>query len=128
MSQTFECVAISLVDGVLSGTLKRRAANASAPLLELLARGEVVAVADPQPIESETDHFSFRFEVPGKVLTDGVLTLIVRAEGASEGLASVPVAVGEALDGDILAELDLLRAELDMLKKAFRQNLGVGRF
>jgi len=37
-------------------------------------------------------------------------------------LGSFTVIAGEALGDDIRAEMDLLRAELDMLKRAFRRH------
>ena len=37
-------------------------------------------------------------------------------------LASFSIVAGDALAEDIRAELSLLRAELDMLKKAFRRH------
>ncbi len=62
-----------------------------------------------------------RVPVPPESLGDGVQTYLVTDVATGTRLGSFAIAVGEALDGDLAAELELIRAELDMLKKAFRR-------
>ena len=47
---------------------------------------------------------------------------LISKQATGERLASFTVVTGEPLEDDIRGELDLLRAELDMLKKAFRRH------
>ena len=51
-----------------------------------------------------------------------------QAPEVGETLASLPIVIGEPIDEDILAELDLLKAEVEMLKSAMRRHLGVTRY
>jgi hypothetical protein len=60
--------------------------------------------------------------IPAALLSDGVQTFLIRQEGETEVLASFAIIAGATVDTDLRAELDLLRAELDMLKRAFRRH------
>ncbi|MDX8352679.1 hypothetical protein [Cognatiyoonia sp. IB215182] len=61
------------------------------------------------------------FPVPLHLISDGIQTFVV-SDDHGRRLGSLDLLAGEALAGDIRAELNLLRDELDMLKKAFRQH------
>lgn len=63
-----------------------------------------------------------RFEIPREVLTDGVQTFLINERESGATLDSFTILTGEVLSDDIRAEMDLLRAELDMLKQAFRRH------
>ncbi|SDW80158.1 hypothetical protein [Litoreibacter albidus] len=63
-----------------------------------------------------------RFTIPREVLTDGVQTFLINEKSTGDTLDSFAIVTGEVLSDDIRAEMDLLRAELDMLKKAFRRH------
>ena len=67
-------------------------------------------------------HFDFASSVPAAAIADGLQTLLVvdRASGAT--LASITLIGDEVTGPDLRAEVDLLRAELDMLKRAFRRH------
>lgn len=66
--------------------------------------------------------WTVRVPVPVEVLGDGVQTFVISDAHSGRRLASFTLLAGDVLDGDIRAELDLLRAELDMLKSAFRRH------
>jgi hypothetical protein len=66
--------------------------------------------------------FLVTLPLPAELLSDGVQTVVITEEGVGEVLARISLIAGEALDDDIRAEIDLLRAELDMLKRAFRRH------
>ena len=55
-------------------------------------------------------------------LAEGTQTFLFRLAGSEETLAQFTIVTGVALEDDIRAEVDLLRAELDMLKRAFRRH------
>lgn len=63
-----------------------------------------------------------RLPLPADVIADGVQTVIIADAGTGETQAAVTLLAGEALASDLRAEIDLLRAELDMLKRAFRRH------
>ena len=60
--------------------------------------------------------------VPSELIADGVQTFVILDEATGETLNSFAFFSGETLAEDIRAEMDLLRAELDMLKRAFRRH------
>ena len=60
--------------------------------------------------------------VPLEAVGDGVQTFLIVDATVDETLESFTLISGEALGDDIRAEVDLLRAELDMLKRAFRRH------
>ena len=66
--------------------------------------------------------FTVRIPVPPELLSEGVQTVLIAARDTGERLGHFTVVTGEPLEDDIRGELDLLRAELDMLKKAFRRH------
>ncbi len=63
-----------------------------------------------------------RVPVPVETLMDGVQTFSIADQRSGETLSSFSILAGEPLSDDIRIEIDLLRAELDMLKKAFRRH------
>lgn len=60
--------------------------------------------------------------IPRDAIADGVQTLMIADATRSEQIGHITLLAGEALGDDIRAEMDLLRAELDMLKRAFRRH------
>lgn len=63
-----------------------------------------------------------RVPIPASVLSDGIQTFLIIDKSTGDTLDSFTVITGEPLDDDLRGEIDLLRAELDMLKKAFRRH------
>ena len=60
--------------------------------------------------------------VPPHAVADGVHTFVI-VDGADDTrLGDFTLLAGEALADDLRAEVELLRAELDMLKRAFRRH------
>ena len=57
--------------------------------------------------------------IPADLLGDGVQTFLVRDAATGDRIGAFTIVTGAPLEDDIRAEIDLLRAELDMLKKAF---------
>ncbi|MGB3246012.1 MAG: hypothetical protein WBB25_15880 [Sulfitobacter sp.] len=70
----------------------------------------------------ESGNWLLSIPIPAVAIADGVQTLIVQDKQAGEKIGQVTLMGGEALGDDIRAEMDLLRAELDMLKRAFRRH------
>ena len=59
--------------------------------------------------------------IPAAAISDGMQTCVITgADGAT--LGSFTLICGEPLAEDLRAEIALLRSELDLLKKAFRQH------
>ena len=115
---SFGITASRLRAGQWQGELHRTSAEAPAFDLYLGTEriGPVEVARGPQ---RDTWHLSVA--VPAGLLSDGVQTFLIRDAEDGETLAHFTVVAGEAADADMRAELDLMRAELDMLKKAFRR-------
>ena len=68
------------------------------------------------------DHWTLSVPIPPEAIADGVHTLIIRDVPGDVKLGHITLLAGDVLGDDILAEMDLLRSELDMLKRAFRRH------
>jgi hypothetical protein len=66
--------------------------------------------------------WAVRVPIPVETLSDGVQTYLILDAATEMRLAQFTVIAGTEVDDDIRAEVDLLRAELDMLKRAFRRH------
>ncbi|MDA5092641.1 hypothetical protein O2N63_00870 [Aliiroseovarius sp. KMU-50] len=89
---------------------------------------EVSHLAKPiggMTIEEDPDHrgnYLVRVPIPVEVLNDGVQTFVISDTETGDRLAHFSIVTGQPVGDDIVAEMDLLRAELDMLKRAFRKH------
>ena len=102
-------------EGVLTGA-------AEEPLLEVTHLETGVPGVSVTAIPDEPGNWAVRVPVPAEVLSEGVQTFLIRDAVTTEKLAHFTIITGVAMEDDIRAEIDLLRAELDMLKRAFRRH------
>ena len=73
--------------------------------------------------DTDTDgQWQLTIPVPSDLISDGVQTFLILDQETGGRLASFAIAAGAPLSEDLRAEVDLLRAELDMLKRAFRRH------
>lgn len=84
---------------------------------------------DDRPVEdvelsgNETQgEWTIRVPVPQEAIADGVQTVVIYDGATDTKLADFTLIGGEAVPEDLRAEVTLLRAELDMLKRAFRRH------
>ncbi|MDX1741969.1 MAG: hypothetical protein R3186_00015 [Ruegeria sp.] len=66
--------------------------------------------------------WSLEVAVPQAALSDGVHCFVIENAETSEKLGDFTVIAGVPAADDLRAEVELLRAELDMLKRAFRRS------
>ena len=115
---SFGITASRLRAGQWQGELHRT--SAKTPAVDLYLGAERIA-----PVEvargPARDTWHLSVALPAGLLSDGVQTFLIRDADDGETLAHFTIVAGEAADADMRAELDLLRAELDMLNKAFRR-------
>lgn len=112
-----------LAEGVWEGLLSTRAR--AAPRLLVRHRDELVG--EPETTEAEAaageiSRWLIRFHLPVERLSDGVQTFVIEDAATGDALAHETIFAGEIIDDDIRAEISLLRAELDLLKRAFRRH------
>lgn len=110
-----------IAGGVWEGVL--RGADA-APPVEALHGGQVLEGVEIAPVPGKAATFTVRVPIPGWALNEGTQSFLIQSEGAT--LAQFTVVAGQSADGDLRAELSLLRAELDLLKRAFQRHVREG--
>ncbi len=108
---------IRLFEGVWEGLLKTPSENAPNISVTHLAR-DIPGVT----VEAAEGGWQIRVPVPAEVLADGVQTFVISDTETGETLDTFSIICGDPLADDLRSEIDLLRAELDLLKKAFRRH------
>ena len=109
-----------ILAGVWEGVLMT-AAN-DQPRLEVTHLDQKIDGIALVPVQGEPGMWSLRVPIPSETLSDGVQTFLILDANSGARLGQFTVVTGEPLEDDVRGELDLLRAELDMLKRAFRRH------
>ncbi|SHI58051.1 hypothetical protein [Wenxinia saemankumensis] len=119
-----------IAGGTWEAVLTRSGRAEAPPRLEVSHLGE--AVPGLEMHELSPGEWALRLPIPPALIADGVQTFVVRDLGAAAGIGGAQgegavlntftLVVGEPLAHDLRAEIDLLRAELDLLKRAFRRH------
>jgi hypothetical protein len=109
---------LGLKDGIWHGLLT---CIGDAPEISVTHKGTVLA--DVQIVPAEQDgRWTLRVPVPSEAIADGVQIFFIHDLSADEPLGSFYLVAGDGDEDDLRAEVELLRAELDMLKRAFRRH------
>jgi hypothetical protein len=115
--------AMSPVKGTLRAGVWEAVLNGPAkPEVEMLHDNRVLAGLAVTEMPGKAGGWALRFPVPAELLSEGVQTFVLRNKGTGEAVAQFAIIAGVPIEEDIRAEMDLLRAELDMLKRAFRRH------
>ncbi|MCU0903233.1 MAG: hypothetical protein MUE83_05090 [Tabrizicola sp.] len=109
---------------ITAGVWEAQVTAGEAPVIEALHGGRAIEGVTVAPVPGALGRFAVRVPIPAWALNEGVQTILVRSGGAT--VATVTLVAGEPLDEDIRAELSLLRAELDLLKRAFQRHVREG--
>jgi len=104
-----------LAGGVWEGLLS------AGELPRLLIRHCDELVGEPETVKAEGG-WLVRFRLPAERLSDGVQTFVIEDAATGDALAHETIFAGEFVEDDIRSEVALLRAELDLLKRAFRRH------
>ncbi|MBL9048965.1 MAG: hypothetical protein JNK19_02505 [Tabrizicola sp.] len=107
-------IAGGIWEGVLSGV------KGEVPGIEARYAGRVIDGIEVAPLPGKAGQHLVRMPIPAWTLNDGEQTILLQA--GETVLAQVVVIAGERADDDLRAEVTLLRAELDVLKQAFRRH------
>lgn len=116
----------SLRSGVWEGVLTVGAPPVAPPVLEVSHLGQPVPGVRVTPVPDQPDRFIVQLPIPTELLHDGVQSFVVSDSATGDVLETFSIIAGHPLDRDLRAEIDLLRAELDMLKQAFRRHCSEG--
>jgi hypothetical protein len=112
----------AILQGVWTGELTVRADGNYQPELEVTHLDEPVPGVEVAQVAGRRDAWSLRIPIPAAALSEGIQTILIRDGRTGARLGSFAVLTGAPVEDDIRAEVDLLRAELDMLKRAFRRH------
>ena len=108
-------------EGVWEGLLAAKTREAAQPEIAVTLRDQPVRGVTLTET-SQPGRWVVEVPVPVEALGDGVQTFLIRDASTETVLESFTLIAGEVLGDDIRAEVELLRAELDMLKRAFRRH------
>ncbi len=107
-----------LQQGVWEGLLTG-AASGILPKIDVTHQGKTVQDVTVTAVEGG---HAVQVPVPREAIADGMQTLLITDADTGTQISSVTLMAGEVLDDDLRVEVNLLRAELDMLKRAFRRH------
>jgi len=92
------------------------------PQLDVIHQTQALEGVEVVEDTNAPGRFTVRVPIPRELLYDGVQTFVMSDRASGDRLASFSIVTGQPIEDDIRAEIDLLRAELDMLKRAFRRH------
>ncbi|MCU0826526.1 MAG: hypothetical protein MUE52_03780 [Tabrizicola sp.] len=101
-------------EGVLSGV------TGEPPAVEATWQGQPLDGVEISAMPGRAGWHLVRLPIPATILNEGVQTVLLQAGG--KVLAQVTIIAGVPLEEDLRAEIGLLRAELDLLKRAFQRH------
>ncbi|MBV1895448.1 MAG: hypothetical protein KUG70_03245 [Rhodobacteraceae bacterium] len=92
-------------------------------------RPDIAVMYLDQPLEQtelsdgpDKGQWTLKVSIPAHAIADGVQTFVILDRTKDDKLAHFSLVAGDPLADDLRAEIELLRAELDMLKRAFRRH------
>lgn len=113
--------AIGIENGIWRGVMQ--ASTSDEPEVRVTYLGKDVAEWSVKAVAGAPDQWTLEVPVPAEAISDGVHTIVVSKAGdGSTVLGQFSLIAGNALAGDVQAEVSILRAELDLLKRAFRKH------
>ncbi len=119
----FKLTSARLASGIWEGRLDHAAGREDVmPSVAVSHHQQPIESVTVEPIKGAGGSWAVQVTLPAEILSDGVQTVLIQDAQTGDRLGSIAVAAGEPLDDDLNAEISLLRAELDMLKRAFRRH------
>ncbi len=118
---TLTVTKIRFRNGRWEGLVESRTASAPPPDIKVLYLDR--PVEDVSLSETETTGvWKLVIPIPQEAVADGVHSFVISGAAQDEPLAHFTLIGGDIAAEDLRTEVDLLRAELDMLKRAFRRH------
>ncbi len=108
-----------LFEGVWRGIIRSK--TAQKPEIEVTHKGSLLPGIQLTKNE-RAGHWNLEITIPAQAISDGVQVLLIRDAREDEQIGEIALLAGEPLDADVRANLAQLRAELDLLKQAFRRH------
>lgn len=111
-----------ITNGIYEGIFTNTKGTTTAPALELTLLGQSVGEVFIDQISDKNGTWLIRCKIPADTISDGVHSFLICAQGSSQIMDRFTIIAGDPLDDDLRSEINLLREELDMLKRAFRRH------
>ena len=119
---TLEINELSFAHGVWRGLISGVAPNSDRlPVFDVTLHGEPVDAVQVRRAQ-HSGNFHLHITIPASAVGSGVHSFVITEHEKSEVLARFTLIGGDLVDHDLRAEIDILRAELDLLKRAFRRH------
>jgi len=112
----------SITGGIYHGTLTRTGRSKAEPVLEIRLLDVPLGTASIKPDSLKKGTWHVEAKIPARAINEGVQTIIIRDVQTGKTLDSFALVAGTPLQDDLRADIALLRAELDLLKSAFRHH------
>lgn len=121
MAADLELTKTQLRGGVWEGVLTTMAGDdAQEPVLTFRHNGDALPGLSLTPAEPGSWHV--RVAIPAERIGDDLQVFTITGPDETTVLAQIVVFTGETVDDDLRSDVALLRAELDLLKRAFRKH------
>ena len=117
----FELTKTRLANGAWEGVLTQIEGSEGEPNIRVMHRDQSVDGVE-LTADNSAGGWAVKIPVPKHAIADGVQTFVVFDAESDTKLGDFSLMAGEAMADDMRAEMELLRAELDMLKRAFRRH------
>lgn len=97
-------------------------AGATPPPIAALHRDREVGAPSVTPVPGRAGAWDLRLPVPAEIIAEGIETVVIVERGSNSVLAVFSLATALPSEDDLRAELARLRAEFDLLSRAFRRH------
>lgn len=113
-----------IADGVWEGRLQDPDAGPDSPVpaIRITLGDQTLTGAEIEPVEDTVGVYILRLPIPDAALSEGLHTFHIINDHTGHFLGNFTIALGLPLESDVRAELNELRSELDLLKRAFRRH------
>lgn len=108
-------------EGVWEGVIAGSSDDAPKPSVDVRVHDTAIPGVEILPLP-DPGSWLLKVPVPANMIADGVHTFVISEDRMGTALGNFSIIAGDAAGEDIRAELSLLRAELDMLKRSFRRH------
>lgn len=109
-----------IIEGVWEGVVQRNGGrNGETPAISVSHLGEPIEDVSLNDMEGG---WQLRVPIPPHTISEGVQSYLIIDASTHEEIGAFNLIAGQALAHDIRVEVDLLREELDLLKRAFRRH------
>ncbi|WP_372990968.1 hypothetical protein [Sulfitobacter sp.] len=108
---------------MIEGTWQGVITGASETKPEISVTHANVSVPDFKLVHNDaSNHWVLTIPMPAAAIADGIQTILIIDRQADQKIGEIVMIGDEVYGVDLRAEMDLMRAELDMLKRAFRRH------